>query len=246
VDKPKLSTNVEPLWWVGVEEPAFAYSGLIHYVHIPREASSTQPAPAAVMIHGWGGDETVMWIFKQTLPPGLAIITPRAPFELDEGGFVWFYEKGERSEPDPHSLETTLSKLQQFLGSLPALYPIDPARLVLMGFSQGAAIINALALTHPQAVSGAVGVVLMAGALPHVSEPATTSPVLADLPVFIAHGIEDQIIPLSAAHQVRDRYIELSADVTYKEYPTGHKMNSRGMQDLRAWLAERFRKEPGR
>jgi phospholipase/carboxylesterase len=245
MNTPKLSTNVEPLKWVGPDEPDFARSGLVHYIHTPKVTSQAQPIPAVVMIHGWGGDETVMWIFKQTLPSGVAIITPRAPFSLDQSGFVWFHDKGEATRPTSESLETALARLRRFLGSLPELYPIDPTRLLLMGFSQGAAVINALASTQPQVVSEAVGLVLMAGAIPDSLNLAPPPAALAGLPVFIAHGTEDAIIPLSTAQRVRDWYTELQAEVTYKEYPTGHKMNSQGMKDLTTWLAQRFQARPG-
>jgi phospholipase/carboxylesterase len=242
MDKPKLAANVDPLLWVGPDDPAFEYSGLVHYAHVPKEASLARPAPLVVMIHGWGGNEGVMWIFKQVIPPGVAVIAPRALFTLEEAeGFTWFHEQdGQRLEPIQDSLENALEKLQHFLASLPDLYPIDPKQLLLMGFSQGAAMITTLLLTQPQLKNQILGVALLAGAQlnrPQLKPPAN---LLAGLPVFIAHGSEDAIIPLAMAQQVRDTYLDLGAEVTYREYPTGHKVNSQGMKDLTAWLATRL------
>jgi phospholipase/carboxylesterase len=247
MNRPKFPATIDPLVWVGPDDPAFVQSGLIHAAHIPKEASPVRPAPVVVMIHGWGGNETVTWVFKQTIPQGVAIVTPRAPFALDnDEGFIWFHNgEGQRLRPIPDTLETGLSKLQQFLGSLADLYPIDPERLIMLGFSQGGAMITTLLLTRPETRQTTLGVVLLAGALLQLPQVRPAPNLLAGLPVFIAHGIEDAIIPLRVAQQARQLYLELGAEVTYGEYPTGHKVNSQGMKDLTAWLAARLSEQAG-
>jgi phospholipase/carboxylesterase len=205
----------------------------IHRIHLPKQASPTQPAPVVAMIHGWKGDETVMWIFKRTVPPGVAIVAPRAPLAIDDGGYGWFRRDGAELQPEPDSLEAGLNALQEFLTSLPNHYSVDPARIVLMGFSQGAAMCNTLAITQPGLV---IGVASLAGLIPNlVVEKAETN--LAGLPVFIAHGTQDERVPVAAARQAREVYTRLGAQVTYGEYRTGHKLTSQGMADLKRWLA---------
>jgi phospholipase/carboxylesterase len=107
--------------------------------------------------------------------------------------------------------------------------------MVLMGFSQGAMMANALALTQPRRLKG---VASLAGAVPQVPELIDCFVSLAGLPVFIAHGVRDETIPLSAAQQARDIYTQRGAEVTYREYPAAHKMSSQGMKELKAWLAK--------
>ena len=235
MDQPKLPAGVQ---LVGPEAEAYAASGLVHALYLPAAATESQPAPLVVMVHGWAGDESVTWVFKQTIPPEAAIITPRAPLQLPEKGFAWFqYQDKSDFVPDPKTLTEGLHRLEQFLRSLPALYPVDPARLILLAFSQGAMISNALALTHPELVKG---VVSLAGGLPQAPELLQSSTPLAGLPVFIAHGTRDETVPLSAAQQTRDIYSRLGAAVTYREYDAAHKMSSQGMKDLKQWLAEQL------
>ena len=81
---------------------------------------------------------------------------------------------------------------------------------------------------------------MLVGAMPPVPEDVGHSSLLAGLPVFIAHGSRDEIIPVSAAQHTRDAYSELGADVTYGEYSTAHKVNAQAMKDLKAWLAKLF------
>jgi len=61
---------------------------------------------------------------------------------------------------------------------------------------------------------------------------------LAGLPVFIAHGTRDEVIPLSAAQQACETYKQLGANVTHGEYNVGHKMHVQAIRDLRGWVGE--------
>ena len=230
-----MPTGTGSVTWVGPEDPAYAASGLIHNVRLPEAAGPSRPAPAVVMVHGWGGDESVMWIFKQAAPAGVALITPRAPLDLGEEGYAWFRHNGPKTRPEPASLTAGIAHLHRFLTSLPELYPIDPARLVLIGFSQGAMVSNGLVLTHPNRV---IGMASLAGSFPEVPEAMPEADLLAGFPVFIAHGTRDEIVPLSAARQTREAYTWLGAEITYGEYAVGHKMNVQAIKDLKAWLAK--------
>ena len=96
---------------------------------------------------------------------------------------------------------------------------------------------NAFVVAHPDKV---LGVASLVGAMPPVPEGVGHSNLLAGLPVFIAHGIRDDTIPVRAAQLTRDAYTELGADVTYGEYPVAHKMNSQAMKDLKAWVGKLF------
>jgi phospholipase/carboxylesterase len=63
---------------------------------------------------------------------------------------------------------------------------------------------------------------------------------LAELPVFIAHGTRDEVIPLSAAQKACQTYKQLGADVTYGEYNVAHKMHVQAIRDLRQWIKQIF------
>ncbi len=197
---------------------------LIHRSRLPD--SFTSPAPAVVMAHGLFGDENVMWQFEKTLPSGVVAVSPRAPVEVG-GGFGW-------NPPSPAGRGVGGEvALREFVSRLPEVYPVDPSRIVLMGFSQGAAMCYALALSEPALIAG---VAALAGFLPDGARQWIAPGRLAGKPVFIAHGAEDTAVPIEAAVSARDAMSTCGADVTYAEYPTGHKMNAQGMRDLKAWL----------
>jgi phospholipase/carboxylesterase len=176
-----------------------------------------------------------MWIFKQTIPPGLAIVAPRGPLAVEEGGYGWFWRDESELEPEVDALWAGRDHLHRFLSRLPQQYPLDSSRLVLMGFSQGAALCNTLAITQPGVV---MGVASLAGFVPKPASEAAKNGSLESFPVFIAHGIRDETVPLAAAQESREIYTHLGAQVRYGEYPTGHKLTPRAMADLKQWLAQ--------
>ncbi|MCB0211025.1 MAG: alpha/beta fold hydrolase [Anaerolineae bacterium] len=237
MEQPKLPTKVTPIEWIGPDHPIYDETGLIHFAHIPMQATLSNPAPVVVMVHGKYGDESVMWIFKQAIPDNVAIISPRAPLAHSDDGFVWFKSLDGTLKTTPESLAKALNQFEQFIDALRFLYPINPDRLLLMGFSQGAAMSNAFALNYPQRI---LGVASLAGGLVQPVD-LMPSPDLDDLPVFIAHGTEDDTIPVSMAQNMRDHYQKLGAAITYGEYRTGHKMTMQAIKDLKHWVAQHLK-----
>jgi phospholipase/carboxylesterase len=227
--------HADPVYLAGPDDWFNPNSYLIHCVRLPREASLTHPAPLVVMIHGWAGDENSMWAFKQVLPKDVAVVTPRAPLELDQGGYIWYRRGSRELQVEPATFWTGLKQLSRFLSDLPQQYPIDPARLILVGFSQGAVVCHALALTQPGL---AMGVASLAGHIPNLLADTAQVGSLQGLSVFIAHGTRDDVVPVEAGRQSRNLYTRLGAQVTYGEYHIGHKLSMTGKADLKHWLAQ--------
>jgi phospholipase/carboxylesterase len=207
-------------------------SGLIHCVRLPASAEGSNLAPVVVMVHGWGGDESVMWVFKNVVSAEAAIITPRAPLDLDGEGYIWF-QRDEAGVADPASQLEAIHKFEHFITTLPDLYPIDPERLLLIGFSQGGAMCNTLAMTRPELIRG---VASLASFVPKLPESVPTVSSVNRLPVFIAHGTKDDIVPVEEGRRTRQTYEQLGAEITYGEYEVRHKMSSQGIKELQAWV----------
>jgi len=184
------------------------------------------------MVHGWQGDEKVMSVFERTLPPAVAIISPRAPLDMHNAGFGWY-------EPvdDEASQLAGLATLREFVAGLPAEYPIDSNRVILMGFSQGAAMSNALLLSDPPLVAA---VASLAGFLPQAARRWLQPGRLTGKSVFIAHGTADTTVPTARALAARDDLMSAGANVEYHDYPITHKLNAQGMRDLKDWLARQL------
>jgi phospholipase/carboxylesterase len=215
--------------------PAFRTLRLVHRLRPPRdEARAPGPFPALVLVHGHQGTEDVPWIFARGADPNWLIVSPRAPSPASSG-FTWYNFQGE--DPEPESFHAGLAALTRFVDELPAAYPVDPARLVLLGFSQGAAMSYAYALSANRTASVS-GVVALGGYIP-VQVPNPLPP-LNGLPCLVLHGTRDEAVEIECARQARDRLTQAGARVTYQEMDIGHKVDAAGLRTLTAWLHERL------
>jgi phospholipase/carboxylesterase len=201
---------------------------LVHRVRLPAGEMQTR-RPGVVLIHGWTGNETAMRIFQPVMPPEAIVISPRGVVAAGEG-YGWV----DRQAGDASYL-AGVAALQAFVRHLPEVYPVNPARLVLVGFSQGGAMSLSLALAAPELVAG---VAVLAGYLPARACAQITPASLAGRPIFIGHGTQDTTVPLADAGLMREALEAGGADVSYHEYPTAHKVNRQWLDDLKQWLAE--------
>jgi len=199
---------------------------LLHRHRLPP-ANTASPYPVVVTVHGWLGNEKVMSIFDRTVPHGFAIVSPRGPEEIEPDSFAWI-----RHLDDAEGFRHALAALRAFITTLPDVYPVDPRRLYLMGFSQGAALSLALLLSDPALVAG---VAALAGFLPEAAHSWAAPRLLAGKPVFIAHGVDDETVPVAQARAARRALEQAGAAVSYHEYAVGHKLNAQGIADLKAW-----------
>lgn len=232
MNKPRL---------VEYDRPAYL-TGLAHRVRQPEKRG---PHPTVVMLHGRHGTEDVTWVFAKALPKDWLLIAPRAiewepENEEDEAGYSWLLQ--DDRIPAESGLWPTLDDFQDgvigleyFIKALPDVYGADPARIYLLGFSQGAAAAFALAINHPELVQG---IACLVGFVPEDVDAAVQEQVLKDLPVFMAIGREDNRVPLKHAQKSAQILEQMNVNLTVREYDTGHKLNGAGMRDLAAWWAE--------
>jgi len=205
---------------------------LIQRVRLPAE-DTPAPYPAVVLVHGWLGNENSMWAFQSILPRSALAISMRAPLEA-EGGYGWFQAAEGTPEVQSAAFDQGLAALREFVSRLPREYPVDPERIILMGFSQGAAMSYSLLLSDPNLIAALAA---LAGFLPDPARQWVAPGRLTAKRVFIAHGLEDATVRVQEAAQAREAMARCGAEVTYAEYPIGHKLSTQGMKDLKAWLA---------
>jgi phospholipase/carboxylesterase len=208
---------------------------LFHLVSWPRE-KAPEPHACLVLLHGRGSNEQDLFGLVPELPKEPLIVSVRAPFSFPFGGYFWYDLGQQHHSPDAATFETSLKELRDFLQGLPARYPIDPARLFLLGFSQGALMSGCLTLSEPQLVAATV---MLSGYLPLDAPFATNGEGVAGKPFFLAHGSYDGVLPVVMGRQARMHLENLEADVEYHEYPMDHQVIMDELADLRTWFEER-------
>jgi len=108
---------------------------------------------------------------------------------------------------------------------------VDPERVVLLGFSQGAVMSLGTQALQPESVAG---VIALSGYFPIEVEPDAGN--LVGRPALVAHGTHDDIIPVEAGRRTRDLLERHGVDLTYREYPMAHHVSAEEMAEARAWL----------
>jgi phospholipase/carboxylesterase len=111
---------------------------------------------------------------------------------------------------------------------------IPARRIVLAGFSQGGAIVLQTALRHPERLAG---VMALSTYLPLQEKlEQERNAMNNDLPVFMAHGAYDNMIPMFRAAQSRDALKDLGYAVEWREYPMPHSVCPEELGDIAAFL----------
>lgn len=211
---------------------AVAISGLVHRVWEPVAA---KPHPTVVMLHGRSGSEDAMWIFGRTIPTGWLMVAPRGIKPDPSGGYTW-YPRARNEWPTLEQFEEASQAVHQFVRALPQLYNADPRQVYLMGFSQGAATAYATAIRHPGSVQGIAGLL---GFIPVECGAIQENSPLMTLPIFMAAGKRDPLVPLSRTVSCAQTLYMAGAQLEYYEYDTGHRLNAQGLRDLKQWWQAR-------
>lgn len=191
------------------------------------------PYPLVLMLHGWTGDEDVMWVFADRLPARAMLIAPRGLHLTPLGGWGWHPHKGQgwAVVDDFRPAVQALCDLLQ-----PHIFPqIDFTQMSLIGFSQGAALSYTLALLHPERVQAVAG---LAGFLPEGAEVLAEGRPLQGKRVFAAHGTQDQMVPVERARQAVAILESAGAEVDYCEAKVGHKLSASCSRGLKAFFAQ--------
>jgi phospholipase/carboxylesterase len=195
-----------------------------------RRPEGVGPFPVLLLLHGWTGDENSMWVFLRRLPKDALLIAPRGLFPSVNGGYSW--QAGQSGRwPLISEFQPSVEKIFAMINH--RYFPDgDFSRLHLMGFSQGAAFAYTLASMYPERVTSLAG---LSGFLPEGASTWLSPGRLSGLPVFIAHGTEDDRVPIDKARVSVELLEKAGASVTYCEDNVGHKLSAECFHGLEAF-----------
>ena len=222
------------------------YEGFPMTVSLPLEHVWVEPEnggespPLLVLLHGRGSHENDLLPLAQQLPDELAILSLRAPTQLGPG-YTW-YELDlsggglHASQPDDEDLDRSLELVDASLKEAQAKYDVDPERIGLLGFSQGAILSLGALAERPDEYAWVVG---LHGYLP-ARYDTTALQRAAGTPVFLGAGTRDQVIPVTRAEDASERLTAAGIDVTFRTYPIGHGTAPQEVEDVGEWVDSRL------
>lgn len=205
--------------------------------------SAPAPRAAIVWMHGLGADghDFAPIVPELRLPLPVRFVFPHAPMRavtINRGAVMraWYDVRGvdgERRE-DAEGVRASQAQIEALVAREKAR-GIDASRIVLAGFSQGGAMALHTGLRHAERLAG---IMALSCFLPLAADLAReASPANRDVPIFMAHGTYDDLIPLARARRAHDILVGLESRVEWHEYPMPHSVCAEEIADVSAWLS---------
>ena len=182
-----------------------------------------------LLLHGTGGNEEDLIPLGQQLLPDAAILSPRG--KVSEHGAPRFFRRLAEGVFDHEDLLFRTHELADFIDQAANEYGFDRSKLVAVGYSNGANIAASLMLLHPDLLRAAV---LFRAMVPF--EPEET-PDLSGVPVFLAPGRRDTMIPPDNTERLAAILQEAGADLDLRWKNTGHPLTYEEIEEAREWLS---------
>ncbi len=197
---------------------------------VSKASQRSTPSKVLILLHGHLGNENVMWIFTKPLPDDYTILSPRAPQKMGPDQFSW-HKIGLRW-PDLNEYQDLFNQLLKRIEVWLEENEIQAKQFDLMGFSQGAVMAYAMAISHPEIIRR---VAVIAGFIPNTWGEQIEDSNLKGKQFFIAHGTKDDIIPIRKAYRAQKWLENHGAQVNFCEAEIGHKLSAgcfNGLEDF--------------
>jgi phospholipase/carboxylesterase len=204
-----------------------------------RIETGPKPEAAVIWLHGLGADghdfEPIvpeLWLAKP-----VRFVFPHAPIRpvtINQGMRMraWYdiLQFGGGAEDD-----AGLRASQKITDELIRAQGMPASKVVLAGFSQGGAIVLQTALRYPERLAG---VVALSTYLPLAATVAAErSEANRDVPIFMAHGQYDDLIPVSRAQASREGLEKLGYKIEWHDYPMPHSVCAPEIADISAFFS---------
>ena len=176
-------------------------------LRVPRPDPAGSTVGLLVVLHGSGGDarQAMDLVGDEAARRGVVTVAPRSTdytWDALVGGFG----------PDVARIDETLSQVF-------ATCPVDPARLWLGGFSDGASYALSLGLANGDLFSAVVA----------FSPGFAAPPIVVGRPgIFVSHGVADRVLPIDrTSRRLVPRLRARGYEVAYHEHDGGHTVPER-------------------
>jgi phospholipase/carboxylesterase len=203
-----------------------------------------RPEAAVIWLHGLGADghdfEPIVPELELAKP--VRFVFPNAPVRpvtINNGMRMraWYdiFQLGSTGSGTRED-EAGLRASQKLVDEMIRAQDVPPGKIVLAGFSQGGAIVLQAGLRHAERLAG---IMALSCYLPIASTVAAErSEANQSVPIFMAHGRFDDVIPLTRAQASREALETMGYPIEWHEYPMAHSVSPEEIADISAFLAK--------
>ena len=176
-----------------------------------------------------------------TFPKNYWMVAPRAPHatQLPEGGYSWRPKPGspghDLGDPSIPDLLPAAEGLISLIDAYAAENNIDASQIDMIGFSQGGALTNTVALIHSERIRR-VGI--LASFIPAGADTLLEERPLKGKQFFVAHGSLDERVKIEYARRSVELLEKAGAQVTFCEDEVGHKVSAHCLRALESFFAK--------
>lgn len=214
-----------------------------------ERTTGADPTHSVIWLHGLGADghdfEPIVPDLADPRLPAIRFVFPHAavrPVTLNQGMPMraWFdlYGLDRDAREDVDGIRATRRDVTTLI-TREAERGVPRENIVLAGFSQGCAMALYTGLRLDQPLAGIIG---LSGYLPlRNTLAAEHHPANAQTPVFLAHGTQDMVVPLSYAETSLEILQGLGQPVQWQMYPMSHGLHPQELDDIREFLVQVFK-----
>ena len=209
---------------------------LKHKIRHPKK--HTLKSPAIFFLHGFGSNMHDLFSLSTYFPSDWTCISLEGMIPIDFGGWAWAEIDFNNMMvlPKPEQMFEHRTKIIHCIEICTEKLKLDPEKIYLLGFSQGASISIFCGLTHPELFHG---IVSLCGVIrPNGFSKEIDKDKIRDLNLFMANGTEDELVPIELGRRSKKYLEDAGVKPAYREYSAGHTISNECLQEMLKWLEE--------
>ncbi len=208
--------------------------------------TGADPSAAVIWLHGLGADghdfEPIVPELKLPSTPAIRFIFPHAPIRAVtiNGGAqmrAWYDIDLRTPLAGDADIRASAVSIEELIDEQVA-QGISTKRIVLAGFSQGGVIALHLGLRYREPLAGIMALSTYLHDPEHTIDQISLEN--AGIPLFMAHGLMDPMIPITRAITSRETLKALDYPIEWHEYAMGHSVCLEEIKDMSRWLTLRL------
>ena len=210
--------------------------GLQYVTVVPDDYTPDSSYPLVIMLHGFGANmQDLAGLAPAISADSYVYACPNAPipFQLGPGqtGFGWLTPRGGGTAEETANSDKLLG---DFFDTVFQQFNVSPGNAILMGFSQGGGMTYRCGLGRADKFAGLAA---LSATLPDEDDLAARLPVERTQPIFIAHGLFDQMVSEDTAQSAKSFLESNGYTPEFHTYNMGHEISGEELGDLVLWIA---------
>ncbi len=210
--------------------------------------TGANPQASVIWMHGFGADGNDFVPVVQELDlsgaPDIRFVFPHAPMmpvSINNGyvmrawyDVAWGDLEGKAKQADEKGVRASQTAIGRLI-EREIERGATADKIVLAGFSQGGAIALHAGLRYPHKLAGIMALSTYLPLAESLAQEATQEN--CRTPVFMAHGVDDGVVPYAMGRKSKDLLVQAGYDVEWHEYPMQHSLCLEEIADVGKWLS---------